>query len=224
MLRLLINATPNGTTEKLTHQLITCLKTAQVKIIFLDEIQRLCLTSTAAKVRLDSLQWIVSLLNGSGIPVILSGTQECHDIRREDAAFQRRYPYFAELSYFNYETGKNTELLATLKNLDSLLYQIASIEKGVHLNDLTIASQIFVGTRGNLGTMRLIINDALKICLSREGRRELVLNDFFTACQCIDLPENLSDGNPFALSYEASLKLILDYEESLKLSLDYEET
>jgi energy-coupling factor transporter ATP-binding protein EcfA2 len=214
MLRMLINETPNGTTEKLTHQLVTSLRTAQVKIIFLDEIQRLCVTTTAAKVRLDSLQWIVSLLNALGIPVILCGTQECHDIRHEDAAFERRYPYFAELSHFNYGIGKNSDYLATLKNLDNALYQNAVIEKGLHLNDSTFAAPLFVGTRGNLGTMRLIINDALKICLIRKGQRKLMHNDFVTACQSIDLPRNLSDGNPFALSYEESLKLILEHEDN----------
>lgn len=214
MLRLLIDETPNGTIEKLTHQLITCLKTAQVKIIFLDEIQRLCFTTVSEKVRLDSLQWIVSLLNGSGIPVILSGTELCRDIRREDEAFENRYPYFAELSHFTYDAGVNSNFFATLKQLDIAMYAIAALAKGVHLNDPTIAAPLFVGTRGNLKRMRLIINDALKTCLHRDDPHELKANDFFTACQYVDLPKNLSDGNPFAQPYDDLLKLILNYEEA----------
>ncbi|WP_186007486.1 TniB family NTP-binding protein [Pseudomonas kilonensis] len=214
MLRMLIDETPNGTIEKLTHQLITCLKTCQVKMIFLDEIQRLCITTVSEKVRLDSLQWIVSLLNWSGIPVILSGTELCRDIRREDEAFENRYPYFAELSHFTYETGNRSDFFATLQHLDTSMYEIAALGKGVHLNDPTIAAPLFVGTRGNLKRMRLIINDALKTCLRRDEPRELKVSDFFTACEYIDLPKNLSDGNPYDQSYDNSLKFILDYQET----------
>lgn len=214
LLRMLINDTPNGTIEKLTHQLITCLKSAHVKIIFLDEIQRLCFTSVSEKVRLDSLQWIVSLLNGSGIPVILAGTTLCRNIRREDEALENRYPYFAELFHFAYESDDQSDYFTTLKKLDTKMYQIASLEKGVHLNDPTIAAPLFVGARGNLKRTRLIINDALKTCLRRDGPRELKVNDFFTACQSVDLPKSLSDGNPFALSYNDSLKLALSHADT----------
>ncbi|PMU07227.1 MULTISPECIES: TniB family NTP-binding protein [unclassified Pseudomonas] len=213
MLRFLIDETPNGTIEKLTHQLITCMKTCHVKVIFLDEIQRLCITTVAEKVRLDSLQWIVSLLNGSGIPVILSGTELCRDIRREDEAFENRYPYFAELSHFTYDAKVDSDFFATLKHLDIAMYEIAELAKGVHLNDPTIAAPLFIGTSGNLKRMRLIINDALKTCLRRGVPRTLKASDFSTACQYVDLPNNLSDGNPFFQSYDDLMKLILDYEE-----------
>ncbi|MFI3046514.1 TniB family NTP-binding protein [Pseudomonas coronafaciens] len=213
MLRLLINATPSGTVEKLTHQLITCLKTSQVRVIFLDEIQRLCINTVSAKVRLDSLQWIVSLLNGAGIPVILSGTGRCRDIRREDEAFENRYPYFAELSNFDYGLGVSSDYFATLQHLDAAMYQIAPLESGVHLNDPTIAAPLFVGTRGNLKRMRLVINDALKTCMGRKKPFGLTADDFITACQYVALPKNLSDGNPFALSYHDALVLITHLEE-----------
>ena len=213
MLRLLINDTPAGSVDKLTHQLITCLKTANVKIILLDEIQRLCLTSVSEKVRLDSLQWLVSLLNGSAIPVILSGTEQCRDIRCEVEAFENRYPYFAELAHFIYETGEDSDFFATLKSLDTSMYQLAALRNGVHLNDPTIAAPLFVGTLGNLKIIRLIINDALKTCLRRKGQKELKVSDFFAACQSVGLPKNLSDGNPYALPYDESLQLILDHQE-----------
>jgi hypothetical protein len=214
MLRMLIDETPNGTIEKLTHQLITCLKTSQVKMIFLDEIQRLCFTTVTEKVRLDALQWIVSLLNGSGIPVILSGTELCRDIRREDEAFENRYPYFAELSHFAYDASDHSDYFTTLKHLDTAMYEIAALRSGVHLNDPTIAAPLFVGTCGNLKRMRLIINDALKTCLRRDQPRELNVSDFITACQYVDLPKNLSNGNPFVLSFNNSLELISEYEET----------
>ena len=209
LLRVLINDAPNGTIEKLTHQLITCLKSAHVRIIFLDEIQRLCFTSVSEKVRLDSLQWLVSLLNGSGIPVILSGTMQCRNIRCEDEAFENRYPYYAELFHFSYEPDAQSDFFTTLKKLDDSMYKIAKLENGVHLNDPTIAAPLFVGTRGNLKRVRLIINDALKTCLRRAAPPELKVSDFFTACQYVDLPYNLSDGNPFGLSYDDSLRLAL---------------
>lgn len=213
MLRDLIDATPNGNIEKLTHQLITCLKTCQVKIIFLDEIQRLCITTVSEKVRLDSLQWLVSFLNGSGIPVILSGTELCRNIRCENEAFENRYPYFAELSHFTYDTGSNSNFFSTLKQLDTVMYEIAALAKGVHLNDPTIAAPLYVGTRGNLKIMRLIINDALKTCLQRDAPHELKSSDFYAACQYVGLPKNLSNGNPFAQPYDDLLKLISNYEE-----------
>lgn len=215
MLALLIGETPNGTTDKLTHQLIACLRTAQVKIIFLDEIQLLCVSRVSDKVRLDSLQWIVSMLNALGIPIILSGTEKCRNIRSENESFENRYPYFAELANFDYSTGTDTALYGTLHQLDLGMYDSAALEHGVHLNDPTIAAPLYVASRGNPKRIRLIISDALKNCLQRAGSRELRHDDFVEACEHLDLPKKLSKGNPFTLDLTQSLNLIDIYQEHL---------
>lgn len=208
MLSLLIDEIPNGTVERLTHRLITCLKTAGVKVIFLDEIQLLCVHTVSEKIRLDSLQWIVSVLNTSGIPIILSGTELCRDIRKNHEPFAVRYPYFAELSDFEYGCVNNADYMVILKKLDLAMYEIAELGGGLHLNDPAIAAALYVGTCGNLKRMRLIISDALKYCLQRGDPRELKTEDFCRACEVIDLPKCLASTNPFELSYIDAMELI----------------
>jgi hypothetical protein len=212
MLSLLIDDIPNGTVERLTHRLITCLKTAGVKVIFLDEIQLLCVHTVSEKIRLDSLQWIVSVLNTSGIPIILSGTELCRDIRKSHEPFAMRYPYFAELSDFEYGCVNNADYVVILKKLDLAMYEIAELGCGLHLNDPTIAAALYVGTCGNLKRIRLIISDALKYCLQRGDPRELKMEDFCRACEVIDLPKNLAATNPFELSYTDARELISDFQ------------
>ncbi|MBF8644071.1 ATP-binding protein [Pseudomonas pudica] len=215
MFSTLIGQEPKGTVVKLTHQLITCLHTAGVKVIFLDEIQLLCVTTISQKVKLDTLNWIVTLLNKSGIPVILSGTELCRDIRNSLDTFAKRYPYVAELSNFRYEEHSDSDYFTVLKQLDSAMYSIAGIDKGVHLYDRSIAAAIFVATAGNFKTMRLIMSDALKSCLQRDGPCELNLADFHIACECISLRDRLADENPFALELTTNLKTINDYQEKV---------
>ncbi|KAF0254741.1 MULTISPECIES: ATP-binding protein [Pseudomonas] len=213
MLTTLIGQEPKGTIVKLTQQLTTCLHTAGVKVIFLDEIQLLCVTTISQKVKLDALNWIVTLLNKSGIPIILSGTELCRDIRNSLDTFAKRYPYAAELTNFIYESHIDSDYLTVLKQLDLAMYSIASIQSGVHLNDPSIAAAIFVATSGNFKTMRLIISDALKSCLQRQGPNELKLEDFYMACECISLPDRLTDENPFALELNNNLLTIESYTE-----------
>ncbi len=213
MLELLIGETPNGTVEKLTHQLLTCLRTAGVKVIFLDEIQLLCITTVSEKVRLDSLQWLVSLLNRSGIPVILSGTELCRDIRKSHAPFASRYPYVAVLKNFDHDSDPSSDYQVFLKNLDIAMYEIAQLGSGVHLNDPSIATSLYLAALGNLKKTRLIISDALKYCLERGGSRELKLEDFYRAGENIDLCPDLAEMNPFGLSYEEALRRIPDAED-----------
>lgn len=207
ILRMLINRTPGGTREKLTHQLVTCLITAGVKVIFLDEIQRLCVTA-GENVRVDSIAWIVSLLNTLRIPIILSGTEECINIRDNNRAFARRYPYLVELNNFLYSEGPDSEFYSMLQKLDSSMYQLTPLGLGAHLNDRAIASALYVATNGNIGTLRLIISDALKYCLNRNGTKSLTANDFLIATEYIDLPERLSATNPFTLSYSELKEII----------------
>jgi hypothetical protein len=213
MLELLIGETPNGTVEKLTHQLLTCLKTAGVKVIFLDEIQLLCIHTVSEKVRLDSLQWIVSLLNRSGIPVILSGTELCRDIKKSHAPFASRYPYLAELKNFDHDTDHSSDYMSFLKNLDMAMYQSAELDNGVHLNDPTIATALYLAARGNLKKTRLIISDALKYCLERGDSPELKLEDFYRAGENIDLCLQQTEVNPFGLSYSDALILIAEHKD-----------
>lgn len=210
----LIGDTPNGTIGKLTHQLMTCLKTAGVKVIFLDEIQQLCISTVSEKTRLDSLQWIVSFLNRSGIPVILSGTELCRNIRSSHAAFASRYPYLVELSNFTYESDDSSDLIRTLKSLDTAMYDIAALNNGLHLNDPTIAAPLFMGTGGNLKKIRLIINDALRFCLERDDQKQLQLEDFFMAFDGVNWPKIISKENPFGLDYMNVLHQIADYQET----------
>jgi hypothetical protein len=199
--------TVKGSVAHLTSMLITRIKTMGVKVVFLDEIQRLCLPS-AAKVRVSALGWIVSFCNRLNIPVILAGTQECRDIADYLEAFASRYPHMVVLNYFSYEPRPDSDYHRTLKKLDEIVQELWPSPNSVHLNDADIAAGLFVATSGHLKWLRIIIYRALDRCWIRDDGIGLSREDFLYACDQLDKKLNLHDANPFLLDLSQCNALI----------------
>ena len=188
-----------GTTVQLTAMLLARLKTIQVEVVFLDEIQRLCV-GLAERIRPLTLAWLVSFCNELKKPVILAGTEECRDISKGSEAFANRYPYLSVLNFFQYEPRADSDYHRTLQKLDEELHALMPAHSLVHLHDAEIAAGLYVATSGNLKWLWGVIFNALNHCLCRSGSNGLVKGDFLYACDQLTLEFNLlSTGNPFAL-------------------------
>ncbi|VVN72950.1 hypothetical protein PS718_00540 [Pseudomonas fluorescens] len=196
-----------GGVAHLTFMLIERLNTMNVNVVFLDEIQRLCVPS-ADKIRLTALGWIVSFCNYLKKPVMLAGTEECRHITQYSAPFANRYPHMIVLNFFTYDRSPDSAYHRTLEKLDQAIVGLWSIQSIIHLHDADIAASLFVATSGNLKWLRIIIYCALAHCLARESLHGLERVDFIYACDQVNSELNLHIGNPFTLSLSQSHDLI----------------
>ncbi|WP_122665930.1 TniB family NTP-binding protein [Pseudomonas viridiflava] len=205
-----------GSIAHLTAMLITRLHTLGVEVVFLDEIQRLCTTSTE-KIRPSALGWIASFCNDLKKPVVLAGTEECRFITKTPNCepFANRYPHMVVLNFFTYEAQLSSEYHRTLEKLNETLNEISPMLNEVHLHDADIAAPLFVATCGNIKWLRTVIYSALAHSLKRTAEHGLCRADFSYACDQLDLLFNLYPGNPFSLDLTQARDLISESEKEL---------
>jgi len=203
---------PHGDVHALSALLIDRLKKCRVRVVILDEIQRL-LKPEAEKARSVTLDWLVTLLSESEIPIMLAGTEECELLLKEQkkkshSPFIRRYCYVAFLEHFKFSELETSEYHMTLKVLDQQLYKLMKFEGDVHLHELMIMAPLFVASVGNLEYLRQVVHEAV-ICALTRNATTLTRQDFFEACRCLNLPKQLSETtNPFTLTLSECLALI----------------
>jgi energy-coupling factor transporter ATP-binding protein EcfA2 len=224
MLIALGDSNPRGSTEEMTHQLITILKTRGTQVVFLDEIQRLCLP-TADKVRPKALAWIVGLANALRIPIILAGTEECEVLQGENEdfsskAFKRRYPFTATMEHLKFSADLDSEYQQFIRTLDTKLYALSKLPDGLHLHDPLLSAQLFAASNGNLETLRLTIWNALRECLDRNldhnQNQGLTLEDFIYAYE-LTISEDSRHIDPFTLTLESTLEHIAEMQKQKAL-------
>ncbi|MBX6691905.1 TniB family NTP-binding protein [Pseudomonas sp. USTB-Z] len=207
---------PKGSTEEMTQQLIHLLKQRRVELVFLDEINRLCV-GTAKKIRPQTLGWIASFINALGKPVIISGTEECVDIRRHLDSFATRFPYQVNMEFFSYSEDPSSEYIRTLQKLDEAISTITKLNGEINIHDPAIALNLYLATAGNLGWLRKVLFVALKRCLLRDDGKGLKLADFHYACELLSLDTRLTPGNPFSLDPMNSFKFLYSKDVQSKI-------
>ncbi|MBZ9783623.1 TniB family NTP-binding protein [Pseudomonas sp. REP124] len=209
---------PVGSGEEMTAQAIKLLKEKHVELVFLDEIQRLCI-GAAKRIHVPTLGWITSFVNKLGKPVIICGTEECVKIRSYVGAFASRFPYQANLEYFTYDGNIHSEYSLMLQNLDLAIEQLIGCQNEDHLQTPSITAALFIATSGSLGWLKKILYIALKRCLSQNIHRGLTKEDFAFACDELTLEQSLTEANPFAFDLADNLRVISSPQAIAKLKL-----
>jgi len=195
-----------GDTAQLTNRLVQMLKTCRVKVVILDEFQRLT-RRHADKTRENTLDWIVSLLNMIDIPLILSGTEECRPLIESHAPMARRFPYLAKLEHLQFSDDHQSDYMQLLAGLDEKLYSILPLGSGVHLTDEPIYVPLYAKTSGNLEYIRQIIHDALELCMQRASQ-SLTINDFYVSSEDLNSVGAATPNNPFKIGISECLRVI----------------
>jgi energy-coupling factor transporter ATP-binding protein EcfA2 len=208
----------HGDVHALNELLLDRLKKCRVKVIILDEIQRL-LKPEAEKSRGVTLDWLVTLLSRSEIPVMLAGTEECKLLlrgKKTSSPFIRRYCYVAYLEHFQFSELDTSDYYMTLKVLDQELYRLMNYRGEIHLHDLTVMASLYVASVGDLEYLRQIVYEAASNILNRNAST-LTRQDFAEACRSLYLPRQLSETNPFDLTLSQCLELISVYNDEQTL-------
>jgi hypothetical protein len=198
---------PTGSGDEMTAQAIRLLREQHVQLVFLDEIQWLCV-GAAKKIRPHTLGWIASFVDKLDKPVIISGTEECLNIASHLPLFASRFPYEATLPYFAFVEDPRSDYSVLLQSLDHAIQDLIKRPNEIHLHDPSITAALFVATAGSLGWLKKILHIAVKRCLMRDEPKGLTLLDLAFACDELTLQQSLAPINPFACSLAENLKTI----------------
>ncbi|MCY1419932.1 hypothetical protein D9M71_355360 [compost metagenome] len=178
-----------------------------MQVVIFDEFQILADPENEKQLK-GVIDWLLSILNRIDIPVLIVGTRECKEIIYREDRLARRYPFLATLDYLRYDQSIDSNYMIVLGRLDEKLYEIGNLNPGLHLTDPSIATRLYVATRGNLEYIRQILSTAFTICLTNHSKG-LELSDFYETCQLHVLKLSLSQAdNPFDLSISACTSLI----------------
>ncbi|WP_170826340.1 TniB family NTP-binding protein [Pseudomonas syringae] len=192
------------------HTIVRLLKTCQTRLVILDEFQHLA-EKGADKTRAIMCDWVKTLLNESGIPVLLAGTPAFEKIADNNAQLSQRYPCRLRMENFRYgPAGANigAEWRQVLAKLTSEMIRLGEIQNYIFLSDDYFALATYIYTGGNMRGLRHLLHAAFKSSLNR-GDHTLIQADFLAAADRLTFLGQIKlSKNPFAAS-EAELHKIL---------------
>lgn len=209
MLKYLDGSEQKGDATSLTKRLSRLLKTCETKVIFLDEFQHLL--SKKARNGSDGVtDWVKTLMDDTGVPVILSGMPECERIINEHPQLAGRYTYRAHLTSLPYDIHNSLYLSEVIKGFTQGLKKHVGITQVPTLNDEEYLSAFYAATGGNMRSLRYLFIGALSNALI-DNRNDLTEDDFISACEEQELNFRLTSNNPFLNDYETNKKIIAGY-------------
>ncbi len=164
----------------LENLIIERLITMETKLLILDDFHHVA--QKGRSITRNSLcNWIVKLLNKSGIPFLLSGTSSAEETINTAQELSDRFPYRARLEpMLMAKENSPSVLTGVLSSLEKEIIRLGDLQRYIHLTDPNHYLAIYLSTRGNFRRLSDLLHDSFKISLER-GDRTLNLNDFAEA-------------------------------------------
>lgn len=194
----------SGDQTDLTSRLYTLLKTCETKLILLDEFQHL-LQRGAEKSKEQVCDWVKNLMNMTGTPVVILGTNECEFIVSAHPQLSRRYSYRLKLRPFEYVYGPKSDYVRVLKSFQKAFESIGEVSISPMLSDEQMALSIYIATGGLMDSIRKLLARVL-FKAHQEGKVMVTMDDFSKAYEALFLEGDTlkkTDANPFELSIAA---------------------
>tara|TARA_R110001606_G_scaffold399222_1_gene582284 strand:- start:5697 stop:6632 length:936 start_codon:yes stop_codon:yes gene_type:complete len=206
MLKYLDSSDLNGDAASLTKRLSRLLKTCKTKVIFLDEFQHL-LSKKARNGGDGVTDWVKTLMDATGVPVILSGMPECEAIIDAHPQLAGRYSFRAHLKMIPYDINNPLYLSKVIEGFTNGLKNHVGIEKMPILTNDDYLTAFHVATGGNMRSLRHLFTGALHSALS-DNRNYLTEDDFISVCEDQQLNYRLTSNNPFLNDYQKNREII----------------
>ena len=207
MLKHLDAGDTSGSANERTLRVSMLLKTCETKVIFLDEFQHL-LTKAARNSKDSVTDWVKTLTEETGVPVIISGMPGCEEIIDQHEQLAGRYPYRAKLANIRFAKDNYLYFSKVIEALTKACIEHAEINSMPALSQPPLLSAIYIATGGNMRSIRQLYTSALDRAL-RNGKDDVILEDFIQAVQGMRLNYRLTDENPFTLSTADQEKILI---------------
>ncbi|WP_223506512.1 TniB family NTP-binding protein [Pseudomonas sp. GL-RE-29] len=170
------------------HQSITVLETLiierlitmEVRLVIFDDFHHVA-GKGLSKTKASLCKWISLLLNKSGIPFLISGSDTAEATINTVQELSDRFPYRARLQWLPLaeESGTPT-LLGVLAALQQEVIRLGCLTDYIHLTDPNPYKAIYLATEGNFRRLSNLLHDSFRIALLR-GDHSLTINDFAEA-------------------------------------------
>lgn len=206
MLKHLDEDDTSGNTIALTKRLSTLLKTCQTQVIFLDEFQHLL--SKKARNGSDGVtDWVKTLMDETGVPVIIAGMPECAGIIDAHPQLAGRYPYRASLDLLPFQPNDNLYISKTIQSFVKAIEMSMKIECVPKLYEEKYLAAIYVATGGNMRSIRQLFVETLSNAI-QANRHQIIDEDLVAAVDVLTLNFRLTDENPFQNEHKKNMLII----------------
>ncbi len=196
----------NANAIVLTKRLSTLLKNCQTQVIFLDEFQHLL--SKKARNGSDGVtDWVKTLMDETGVPVIIAGMPECEGIIDAHPQLSGRYSYRASLDLLPFEPDSNLYISRTILSLVQAIESIGNMKFVPKLYEEEYLAAIYVATGGNMRSIRQLFVETLSNAI-REKRCQIMDKDLIDAVDVLRLNYRLTDENSFLNEHKKNMLII----------------
>lgn len=197
------------------YQSITCLetiiierlRTMEVRLVILDDFHHIA-EKGQFKTKSSLCNWLIKLLNKSGIPLLLSGSPAAEKTIDAIQELSDRFPYRARLNLMSL-SEENSVLLGVLSNIQKEMIRLGDLKAYIHLTDPEHYLAIYLSTKGNFRKLSDLLHDSFRIALVR-GDHSLTRSDFAEAADDLSF---CCSPNYFRMSFKqlnSSLKSLTD--------------
>lgn len=196
-----------GTASALTERLIVLLRSAETKIILLDEFQHLLADSKVGDARSNNVcDWIKTLVNNTGVTICLVGTPACEALVNSDlqlaGRFARRFRLYPLKLGTLVERG---ELEGFLIAISGKFKERLGFSSVVDFSEYSNAVRVWAATGGNPRFVMRLLKEAAVLAWA-SGRKDLVTGDLAEAyAKGITQLAAKCNINPFVVTYGALL-------------------
>jgi hypothetical protein len=160
----------SGTEVEITHGLITLLKNMEVELIILDEFQHL-IQKSSNRVMHDTADWLKSIINKSGVPVVLFGMPWSREILSCNRQLARRFSLQRKIEHFYLSKADSRQLFRDfLAKIDGAM----PFDGLSELDSKVMTLRLFAASKGNIGDLMTLIYRAAKFAIDdSKGKIEL---------------------------------------------------
>ncbi len=158
-----------GTTSSITMRLCRLIKACKVELIILDEFQHLIDRETE-QVLITSADWLKSILNETGVPIVLMGMPWSVSILEAvgNDQLRRRFAPRMELKPFGWSNAaEQKEFIKFLMVLEKAL----PLKKESNLYSGDMPLRLFCATQGVMANLKRLISRAVENALERESEK-----------------------------------------------------
>jgi predicted AAA+ superfamily ATPase len=196
----------SGNATILTKRLSTLIKTCQTQVIFLDEFQHL-LSKKARNGGESVTDWVKTLMDETGVPVIIAGMPACEGIIDSHPQLSGRYPYRASLGLLPFDADNNIYMAKTIQSFINAIETHLNMHCVPKLYEEEYLASIYVATGGNMRSIRQLIIESLSNTIMAK-RKEVLLEDIIDAVDVLTLNFRLTDDNPFLREHKENMQII----------------
>jgi hypothetical protein len=159
--------------------------TMEVQLVIFDDFHHIA-EKGRTKTKSSLCNWLIKLMNNSGIPFIVSGSTGAEATINIVQELSDRFPYRARLKILPLaEDHSNPVLLGILAGLQLEMIRLGELKNHISLTEPYHYKAIYLATQGNFRRLSILLHDSFKIALIR-GDHTLTISDFANAADDLE--------------------------------------